>query len=57
MPGMVLPRVPGHEIAGPVDAVGANVTARRVGDRVGAGWPVGHCFECNPCEKGSSSTA
>jgi D-arabinose 1-dehydrogenase-like Zn-dependent alcohol dehydrogenase len=49
---MVLPRVPGHEIAGRVDAVGPNVTAWKVGERVGAGWHGGHCFECNACRKG-----
>jgi alcohol dehydrogenase, propanol-preferring len=51
-PGLVLPRIPGHEIAGQVDAVGKNVTAWKVGDRVGVGWHGGHCFECNPCRKG-----
>jgi propanol-preferring alcohol dehydrogenase len=51
-PGLVLPRIPGHEIAGQIDAVGANVTAWKVGDRVGVGWHGGHCFECTPCRKG-----
>jgi len=51
-PGLVLPRIPGHEIAGRVDAVGANVTAWRAGDRVGVGWHGGHCFECNACRRG-----
>ena len=32
------PRVPGHEIAGVVDAVGTDVDAWKVGDRVGVGW-------------------
>src|SRR5690349_1146104 len=48
-PGLVLPRIPGHEIAGRVDAVGANVTAWKSGDRVGVGWHGGNCFECNAC--------
>lgn len=51
-PGLTLPRVPGHEIAGRVDAVGGNVTAWRPGDRVGVGWHGGHCFVCNACRKG-----
>ena len=56
-PGLTLPRVPGHEIAGRVDAVGANVKAWKVGERVGVGWHGGHCFHCTPCRKGASSTA
>jgi D-arabinose 1-dehydrogenase-like Zn-dependent alcohol dehydrogenase len=51
-PGLTLPRVPGHEIAGRVDAVGANVKAWKVGERVGVGWHGGHCFLCTPCRKG-----
>jgi D-arabinose 1-dehydrogenase-like Zn-dependent alcohol dehydrogenase len=51
-PGLTLPRVPGHEIVGRVDAVGANVTAWKAGDRVGVGWHGGHCFQCNACRKG-----
>jgi len=51
-PGLVLPRVPGHEIAGRVDAVGAGVTAWKAGDRVGVGWHGGHCFVCDPCRRG-----
>ena len=51
-PGLMLPRVPGHEIAGRVDAVGSGVTAWKVGDRVGVGWHGGHCFECDPCRRG-----
>ena len=52
LPGINLPRIPGHEIAGRIDAVGPNVTAWKVGDRVGVGWHGGHCFECTPCRKG-----
>ena len=51
-PGLVLPRIPGHEIAGRVDAVGANVGPWKKGDRAGVGWHGGHCFECNACRKG-----
>jgi propanol-preferring alcohol dehydrogenase len=51
-PGLALPRVPGHEIAGRIDAVGANVTAWKAGERVGVGWHGGHCFECGACRRG-----
>ena len=51
-PGLVLPRVPGHEIAGVVDAVGPGVTAFVKGNRVGVGWHGGHCFQCDSCRKG-----
>jgi D-arabinose 1-dehydrogenase-like Zn-dependent alcohol dehydrogenase len=51
-PGLVMPRIPGHEIAGRVDAVGANVNMWKKGDRAGVGWHGGHCFECNACRKG-----
>lgn len=51
-PGLVLPRIPGHEIAGTLDAVGAGVSGWKAGDRVGVGWHGGHCFECGPCRKG-----
>jgi D-arabinose 1-dehydrogenase-like Zn-dependent alcohol dehydrogenase len=51
-PGVSYPRVPGHEIAGRVDAVGERVTGWAAGDRVGAGWHGGHCFECEPCRRG-----
>lgn len=51
-PGLTYPRSPGHEIAGVVDAVGADVTAWKPGDRVGVGWHGGHCFHCDPCRGG-----
>ena len=51
-PGLRLPRVPGHEIAGRVDAIGPDVTAWKVGDRVGVGWHGGHCFQCDACRRG-----
>lgn len=52
-PAVAYPRVPGHEVAGTVDAVGENVTQWTVGDRVGAGWHGGHCFTCEPCRRGN----
>ena len=51
-PGLALPRVPGHEIAGRVDAVGAGVAGWKPGNRVGVGWHGGHCFRCTACRKG-----
>src|SRR5438132_5149200 len=51
-PGLQYPRVPGHEIAGRVDAVDANVTSWAVGQRVGVGWHGGHCFVCEQCRRG-----
>jgi D-arabinose 1-dehydrogenase-like Zn-dependent alcohol dehydrogenase len=51
-PGLKLPRIPGHEIAGRVDAVGPNVKMWKKGDRVGVGWHGGHDFECRACRKG-----
>ena len=51
-PGIVYPRVPGHEVAGVVDEVGAGVTEWKKGDRVGTGWHGGHDFVCESCRRG-----
>ena len=51
-PGIQYPRVPGHEIAGRIDAVGADVSQWKPGQRVGVGWHGGHCFTCNACRRG-----
>lgn len=51
-PGLQYPRVPGHEIAGRIDALGAGVTAWKTGDRVGVGWHGGHDFVCEECRRG-----
>lgn len=51
-PGLQYPRVPGHEIAGRIDAVGADVTLWKPGQRVGVGWHGGHCFICDACRRG-----
>jgi D-arabinose 1-dehydrogenase-like Zn-dependent alcohol dehydrogenase len=51
-PGIAYPRVPGHEVAGVVDAVGADVPLFKPGQRVGLGWHGGHCNYCTPCRRG-----
>lgn len=51
-PGIQYPRVPGHEIAGRIDAVGADVANWKPGQRVGVGWHGGHDFTCNACRRG-----
>jgi D-arabinose 1-dehydrogenase-like Zn-dependent alcohol dehydrogenase len=51
-PGQQYPRIPGHEAAGVIDALGANVKTWSVGQRVGVGWYGGHCGVCNPCRRG-----
>jgi len=51
-PGIQYPRVPGHEVAGVVDAVGADVPLFKPGQRVGLGWHGGHCNYCIPCRRG-----
>jgi len=51
-PGIQYPRVPGHEIAGRIDAVGPDVTLWKRGQRVGVGWHGGHDFTCEACRRG-----
>ena len=55
-PGLVYPRVPGHEAVGIVDEVGSGVTEWKKGDRVGVGWHGGHCFVCDSCRRGDFVT-
>ena len=51
-PGLEFPRIPGHEIAGVIDALGPGVVGWRIGQRVGVGWFGGHCGHCEPCRRG-----
>ena len=51
-PGVSYPVVPGHEVAGVVDAVGEGVHGWTVGERVGVGWFGGNCGHCEPCRRG-----
>ena len=46
------PLVPGHEIAGVVEEVGAEVGKHKVGDHVGVGCMVDSCRECENCKAG-----
>jgi D-arabinose 1-dehydrogenase-like Zn-dependent alcohol dehydrogenase len=46
------PVVPGHEIAGVIDAVGDGVSKWQVGDRVGVGWFGGADDDCAACRAG-----
>jgi len=51
-PGIQYPRVPGHEVVGMVDAVGADVAGFAPGQRVGVGWNGGYCGTCGSCRRG-----
>ncbi|MGC2423471.1 MAG: alcohol dehydrogenase [Nitrospirota bacterium] len=55
-PGIKYPRVPGHEIAGIIDAVGDGVAGWTKGQRVGVGWHGGHCGHCDSCRRGDFIT-
>ena len=52
-PGIEYPRVPGHEVIGVIDAVGAGVAKLTPGQRVGVGWNGGYCGYCNSCRRGN----
>ncbi|HKV78311.1 MAG TPA: alcohol dehydrogenase [Candidatus Sulfotelmatobacter sp.] len=52
LPGIQYPRVPGHEVAGIVNEVGAGVTTWKAGQRVGVGWHGGHDNTCRECLRG-----
>ena len=51
-PGIEYPRVPGHEVAGIIDEVGAGVSAWKKGQRAGVGWHGGHDNTCRECRRG-----
>jgi D-arabinose 1-dehydrogenase-like Zn-dependent alcohol dehydrogenase len=55
-PGIDYPRVPGHEVVGIIDAVGADVPDWKSGMRVGVGWHGGHCGHCDSCRRGDFIT-
>src|SRR5262249_52112144 len=51
-PNIAYPRVPGHEVAGVIDAVGAGVPGWERGQKVGVGWNGGYCGYCDHCRRG-----
>jgi D-arabinose 1-dehydrogenase-like Zn-dependent alcohol dehydrogenase len=51
-PGIQYPRVPGHEIVGIIDEMGAGVSEWNKGQRVGVGWHGGHDGTCRACRRG-----
>jgi len=51
-PGIQYPRVPGHEVVGFVDGVGAGVAGWTKGQRIGVGWHGGHDGTCRECRRG-----
>jgi alcohol dehydrogenase/propanol-preferring alcohol dehydrogenase len=55
-PGIAYPRVPGHEVAGVVESIGAGVLGWEAGDRVGIGWYGGSCGYCDRCRRGDFVT-
>src|SRR2546421_5730326 len=53
-PGLTLPRVPGHEVVGRVDALGSGVSRWKIGQRVGIGLIAGEDGVCEPCRRGDT---
>ncbi len=51
-PGLTLPRVPGHEVVGRIDAMGSGVSRWTLGQRVGIGYFGGEDGVCEPCRRG-----
>src|SRR6266446_364978 len=53
-PGLKLPRVPGHEVVGRIEAMGSEVSRWKVGQRVGVGLIAGEDGVCEPCRRGDT---
>ena len=51
-PGLKLPRVPGHEVVGRIEALGSGVSRWKIGQRVGVGFFGGEDGVCEPCRRG-----
>ena len=54
-PGISYPRVPGHEVVGKIDKLGAKVNDWKTGQRVGVGWYGGPFLKCAACKRGDFS--
>ncbi len=54
MSGISYPRVPGHEVIGVIEAIGADVAGWSLGARVGVGWSSGACGACGNCRRGDA---
>ena len=53
-PGLRLPRVPGHEVVGRVEALGSGVSRWKIGQRVGVGLIAGEDGTSEPCRRGDT---
>src|SRR5215471_20336352 len=51
-PGLTLPRVPGHEVVGRIEALGSGVSRWKIGQRIGVGMIAGEDGVCEPCRRG-----
>jgi len=51
-PGLNLPRIPGHEVVGRIEALGSGVSRWKIGQRVGVGFFGGEDGVCEPCRRG-----
>jgi len=51
-PGLQYPRIPGHEVVGAINELGAGVSTWSIGQRVGIGWHGGHDGTCPSCRRG-----
>src|SRR4029077_9099174 len=53
-PGLKVPRVPGHEVVGRIEALGSGVSKWKIGQRVGVGLIAGEDGVCEPCRRGDT---
>src|ERR1700738_4322324 len=53
-PGLTLPRVPGHEVVGRIEALGSGLSVWKIGKRVVVGLIAGEDGVCEPCRRGDS---